>query len=81
MVEEAQGREGEARGCTPAATRAHPITAARRLPLQVVDIAHAVRYQIVHAHLLISQARASSETSNKQQATSNNAQLPCAHHH
>ena len=74
VVGGAQGRDGgrsarerRERGCTPAATRAHPITAARRLPLQVIDISHAVRYQIVHAHLLISQARASSETSNKQQ--------------
>ena len=61
------GRRARDRRCMPAATGAHPITAARRLPLQVIDISHAVRYQIVHAHLLISQARASSETSNKQQ--------------
>ena len=70
----------------PATTRAHCLAAARGLPLEIVDVAHAVRRHAVHFDLLISCAHAhtSTEAGSTPRASSASRQAArrqCRHSH
>ena len=73
----------------PATTRAHCLAAARGLPLEIVDVAHAVRRHAVHFDLLISCAHAHTSTeagstpraSSASSASRQAARRQCRHSH